>query len=236
MKLLITQSNYIPWKGYFDSIHYADEVIFYDHVQYTKRDWRNRNLIRTKLGTEWLSIPVEVKGKFTQRICDTLIADKQWNRRHWNIIQHNYSRAGSYKEVQPFLEELYMKADYKYLTEVNYHFIQAICDYLGIPVRFGYSQQMRFAEGKNESLIELCLMKGATEYLTGPAARSYLDEKLFNQNGIKVIYLDYSGYREYTQVHPGFEHGVSIIDLLLNEGKNATAFMKSFKSDIHETA
>ena len=57
-KIAILQSNYIPWKGYFDLINMVDEFIIYDDVQYTKNDWRNRNKIKTSQGIQWLSIPV----------------------------------------------------------------------------------------------------------------------------------------------------------------------------------
>ena len=87
---IITQSNYIPWKGYFDSINQVDIFVIYDDMQYTKRDWRNRNYIKTPQGLKWLSIPVEVSGKFHQKINETLISDKSWNRSHWESIKQNY--------------------------------------------------------------------------------------------------------------------------------------------------
>ena len=66
-KIAILQSNYIPWKGYFDLINLVDEFILYDDMQYTRRDWRNRNKIKTPSGLQWLSIPVINKGKFYQK-------------------------------------------------------------------------------------------------------------------------------------------------------------------------
>src|SRR5438046_4323553 len=92
-KAAIVQSNYIPWKGYFDLIRRVDEFILYDDVQYTRRDWRNRNLIKTPQGLRWLTIPVEVKGKYYQSIRDTKIADPVWAASHWQTIVHNYGRA-----------------------------------------------------------------------------------------------------------------------------------------------
>ena len=53
-----------------------DEFILYDDMQYTKRDWRNRNKIKMKQGLKWLTVPVEVKGKFRQKINETKISDK----------------------------------------------------------------------------------------------------------------------------------------------------------------
>src|SRR5437868_3785271 len=90
--IAIVQSNYIPWKGYFDMIRAVDEFILYDDVQYTRRDWRNRNRIKTPQGLQWLTIPVDVKGKYSQPICETRVADPRWAERHWKSIVHNYGR------------------------------------------------------------------------------------------------------------------------------------------------
>ena len=89
----IVQSSYIPWKGYFDLIRHADHFILYDDAQYTSRDWRNRNRIKTKDGVMWLSIPVEVHGRRTQRVRDARVADPSWNRRHWKALATAYARA-----------------------------------------------------------------------------------------------------------------------------------------------
>ena len=70
-KVAILQSNYIPWKGYFDIINLVDEFIIYDDCQYTKNDWRNRNRIKTCNGLQWLTIPV--RYTFPQKIMDTVI-------------------------------------------------------------------------------------------------------------------------------------------------------------------
>jgi hypothetical protein len=91
--IAIVQSNYIPWKGYFDLIARVDEFILYDDMQYTRRDWRNRNLIKTAQGLQWLTIPVDVKGKYFQRINETQISDANWAEVHWKSIVHTYARA-----------------------------------------------------------------------------------------------------------------------------------------------
>ena len=88
--------------------------------------------------------------------------------------------------------------------------------------------------GQTERLVDLCKQVGATRYLSGPSARDYLDEGLFAREGIEVTYIDYTGYPEYRQLHPPFEHGVSILDLLFNEGPNASSFMKSFGDSLVE--
>src|SRR5574341_355883 len=106
-RVAIVQSNYIPWKGYFDMIASVDEFILYDDMQYTRRDWRNRNIIKTANGLLWLTIPVQVKGKYYQKVCETVISDQNWNQKHWNSITHNYARARYYREYKEVFEDLY---------------------------------------------------------------------------------------------------------------------------------
>jgi hypothetical protein len=228
-KIIITQSNYIPWKGYFDSIKLVDEVILYDDMQYTKRDWRNRNKIKTPKGPEWMSIPVEVKGKYFQAIKDTKVSDSNWNKKHWDLIKENYSKADSFLDNKEFFENLYLNCNEDYLSLINYRFLRAISDYLGINTPIIFSMDFDLIEGKTERLIDLCKKVGGTDYYTGPAAKNYMDEDLFAQENINVHYLDYSCYPVYKQLNGDFTHEVSIIDLILNEGENASLYMKNFK-------
>jgi hypothetical protein len=225
----IVQSNYIPWKGYFDLINTADEFILLDDLQYTKRDWRNRNLIKSHNGLRWLTIPVQVRGKFNQKIKETVISDAGWGRKHWSAITHSYSRAKYYRDYSELFEELYLRSTERYLSEINYRFIKAVCRVLGIGTRISWSMDYNLIEGQTARLIGLCKQAGATEYLSGPTAKGYLDEELLRSEGIQLSYMDYSGYPEYAQLYPPFEHRVSIIDLLFNEGPEARKYMKSFR-------
>lgn len=226
--MAIVQSNYIPWKGYFDLINIVDEFIVFDDMQYTRRDWRNRNIIKTPAGPRWLTIPVAVKGNYFQKIKDTEISDPRWARKHWESIVHNYSKArhfGLYREV---FENLYLGSQEKLLSRINYLFLNAICKILGIDTTISWSEDYISVEGKTERLVSLCKQAGATTYISGPAARDYLDEALFKDENVGVEYMDYSSYPQYTQLSPPFEHRVSIIDLIFNEGPDATTYMKSF--------
>jgi hypothetical protein len=226
-RVAIVQSNYIPWKGYFDLIGLVDEFILFDDMQYTRRDWRNRNRIKTRAGLHWLTIPVEVKGKYHQRIRETVISEPGWNLAHWRTIVHNYARAPGFAEFRGPLEELYRNATEDHLSAINHHFLTGLCGMLGIATRITWSSDYRVGPGKTERLIDLCRQAGADEYLSGPSARGYLDEDLFACAGIRLRYMDYSGYAEYPQLHPPFEHGVSVLDLVLNVGRDARRYLKS---------
>lgn len=227
--VIITQSNYIPWKGYFDAISIADEFVVYDDMQYTKRDWRNRNLIKTQQGLKWLTIPVEVKGNFFQKINETKIADKNWNKQHWDILKQSYSKSKKFSETKDFVENLYRSISFDYLTDVNVHFITEICAYLKIDVNLKMSSDFVLNEERSHRLLDICLELNATDYYSGPAAKAYMDEKIFEDAKIGVHYFDYSNYLEYEQLNPPFEHGVSILDLIFNEGEDSHKFLKNTK-------
>ena len=225
-RVAIVQSSYIPWKGYFDLIRAADEFILLDEVQFTKRDWRSRNRIKTKDGLHWLSIPVHTKGRFEQRIIDTTISDPTWSHRHWQTIHGAYARAPHFDAYAPALEPLYRSPGSNRLSAVNHAFIVALCKALGITTPITWSEAYHPREGRNARLIDLCVSSGATEYLSGPSARGYLDEHAFNDAGIAVQFADYDGYPEYTQPHGPFAHTVSVIDLLFCTGARAVDYMK----------
>ena len=224
-RVAIVQSSYIPWKGYFDLIRAADEFILLDDVQFTKRDWRSRNRIKTNNGLLWLSIPVNTKGRYEQRILDTTIAEPSWARTHWQTIRTAYARAPHFKAYGPAFETLYQSPSSR-LSDVNHAFIAAGCAALGITTPITWSEAYHPREGRNERLIDLCVKSGATEYLSGPSARDYLDERAFNEAGISVLFADYDGYPEYPQLHGPFEHAVSVLDLIFCTGPRALEYMK----------
>ena len=227
-KIAILQSNYIPWKGYFDLINMVDEFILYDEVQYTKNDWRNRNKIKTSQGVQWLTIPVRQEN-LEQKIKDTKISDKKWNIKHWRAISQNYAKTKYFKEYKEIFEGLYLGCDEEYLSQINYKFITAINDILGIKTKIRWSSEFELIDGQTEKLLGICKDCSADVYLSGPAAKDYFDEAIAEQMGVSVEWMDYANYPVYEQLHSPFEHGVTILDLIFNEGPNATNYMKSFK-------
>jgi len=227
----IIQSSYIPWKGYFDIIHQVDEFILYDDMQYTRRDWRNRNLIKTPKGTEWITIPVDVKGKFTQKIKDTCIVGSEWTISHWNSIQAKYAKAPHFRMHSDLIESIYKQAaSERYLSRVNYLFLKNLCDFFGISTSISWSMDYDLVEGKTERLVGLCRSSGATQYLSGPAAKNYIESDLFKAADIDLIWADYRGYPEYPQCFPPFEHGVTILDLLFHVGPEAPWYIWGWRS------
>lgn len=227
-RLAAIQSNYIPWKGYFDVLNSVDEFILLDEVQYTRRDWRNRNRIKFGNKAQWLTIPVEVKGRYHQRIDETRIADLAWAERHWKTLQHGYRRAANFAEVEERISPLYMERSYELLSDVNRTFLEAIAAWLGITTRITWSTEYAVGGARGELILALCRAAGANVYVSGAAARAYLDVALFAEHGIAVEWADYSDYPEYPQFGVGFDHHVSILDLLFHAGAEAPRYMRSF--------
>jgi WbqC-like protein family len=223
--LAAVQSSYIPWKGYFDLIRAVDEFVLFDQVQFTRRDWRNRNRIKTKDGVQWLTIPVHSKGHYHSAIEDITISEPGWNRLHWKTVAANYSKARHFETVGAELARLFDGATQSRLSEVNRWFLEGLCRLLDIDTPFTWSTDYELTAGKSERLLSLCRAAGATRYLSGPSAASYLDLELFARNGIEVAFMDYSSYPEHRQLFPPFDHHVSVVDLLLNEGPNAPSFL-----------
>jgi hypothetical protein len=228
-KVAIVQSNYIPWKGYFDLIAAVDEFILYDDVQYTRGDWRNRNKIKTPTGPHWLTIPVLIKGRFGQRIRDVEIASADWAADHWKTLMQNYRRANYFNEIAGLLAPLYQDGC-RNLSQLNRRFIEVIARYIGIETKISNSWDYTLVDGKTERLADLCVQADATEYISGPSAKNYIDESVFARRGIKLTWFEYSGYPEYPQLWGTFEHGVSIVDLLFNCGGASGRYLRFVRS------
>ncbi len=233
-RVSIIQSNYIPWKGYFDIINSSDIFIIYDDAQYTRRDWRNRNIIKTPRGREWLTVPVETKGAYTAPINTIRAAGKEWAEKHWKTIKRNYSKTRYFSNYSGLFESIYSSLeDYEYLTDINIRLIKAVSSITGFKTEIKDSRDFNLSGDSNGRLISMCLESGADEYISGPSAAAYIDENRFREAGITLKWMDYSGYPEYPQLYPPFDHCVTILDLLFNTGDDAPLYMKSFGEEAY---
>lgn len=223
-KVAILQSNYIPWKGYFDIIARADAFVIYDEVQYTKNDWRNRNLIKTANGLQWLTIPVRQKT-ISQKIHETEIVNNSWSRKHFNALQANYGKSPYFNTYKDEIKQIYDESDV-YLSEINRKFIVLINKFLDITTDIIDSRTLGLEGNRQEKLIDACQKLSAKTYISGPAAKDYIEDSLFEKNNLDILWMDYSGYKIYHQLHGDFEHSVSVLDLLFNEGPYARDYLK----------
>jgi hypothetical protein len=227
--IAILQSNYIPWKGYFDIIAGVDEFVIFDEVQFTRRDWRNRNRIISGGEPRWLTIPVKSKGRFEAPINEIEVSEADWAEKHWNAIKHAYAKAPFFKTYAPVLEPVYTEAaTLQRLSEINALFLKHLAKALGLTTPFLASATIpRTAIEPTARLVEICQGRSATSYVSGPAAKAYMENALFEAAGIKLRYVSYAGYRSYAQTTVEFEHGVSILDVLFRCGPQARDHMKS---------
>lgn len=225
----ILQSNYVPWKGYFDVMAAVDEFFIFDEVQYTRRDWRNRNKIIVQGAPRWLTIPVKSKGRYDGPIDEMEVDGHLWAEAHWKTITHAYGRSEFFALYQSALRLAYERAaSLVLLTEINELFLRTLAGFLEITTTLKRSRGVpRLAQSPTERLVEVCLSHGATQYLSGPAARAYIEVSHFERAGIELLYADYSGYPVYDQKSDQFEHGVSILDTLMRCGLGARNHLKS---------
>ena len=226
MKVVILQPSYIPWRGYFDQIRRADLFVFYDDVQYDKHGWRNRNQIKTPQGKRWLTIPVHSAGVVQGLLIKDVKIDwsKRWAKTHLKSLQISYSKAPYFKKYIPLLESIYDRHDVciaDFTVEVTIRLARE----LGIQhTRFVRSSELTGIDGKKTNrLIQVLKKVGATRYISGPSARSYIEPDLFSNAGIGLEFMEYQ-YPEYPQLYPPFDQYITILDLLFMTGENALTY------------
>ena len=236
MKAVILQSGYLPWLGYFDLINQANIFIFLDDVQWTTGTWRNRNRIRVTDGWLWLTVPVLFeKSHLEYQIKDVKVNyTHKWQRKHVNSLWTYYKKAQFFDEVYPFIENILNKK-HEFVVDLSYELILSICEYIGIQdTVFMFSQDMNISPElhKTDRLIEIFdKVGGITTYISGQAAKAYLDEDKLNEVGIKVIWQDYNHpyYNQNMWGNNVFIPYLSVIDLLFNHGKESLDILSNDK-------
>lgn len=223
-KVAIVQSSYLPWKGYFDLIHDVECFIFLDNVQMTNRDWRNRNRIKSSQGLCWMTIPVGSNQNIN--INEVKLGNHHWQKDHYKMLTQYYARTPYLTNYQSWLKQIYLEKEWTSLSMLNQSLIKEIAlKWLGMKTSFVDADLLSTHGHKTERLIGLLEQVGATHYISGPSAKDYIDEKQFEEAGIKLEYKQYGPYRAYDQVYPPFEHQVSIMDLLFHTGPEAPRYI-----------
>ena len=221
MMVLVSQSNYLPWRGFIDLIRNADIFVVYDSMQFTKNDWRNRNLITNNGKVQWLTVPC---GSSISRTIDQVYpASLGWNKRHFETIRHCYARYNNWAEHSQQLKDLYDSFDGMSLSEVNVSLLQYILRFEGISTKLVRDCEIVEREKlsvmeKTERLVEICQCLGATKYISGPSAKNYLNESLFAKNCIDVTFYDYPSYEPVGPLPAGQLYNLSWLDTLMRRG------------------
>lgn len=226
-KVAIIQSNFLPWKGYFDFIKKVDHFVFYDTCQFTKRDWRNRNKIKVSNGDPWISVSVNTKNKFDQKINETFITDHDWAKKIWNKIEYNYKKAPYFEFVKKeIFDNFIFKIEEETISGINQKIITYIAqNLLDIKTKFHDSSNFKLSEDRNLRLINITKELKGTEYISGEAAKCYLDYNLFEQENLKLSFMSYDGYKTYPQLHGEFNHFVTILDMFFMLGPETKNYL-----------
>ncbi|MBK00422.1 MAG: hypothetical protein CMB48_05660 [Euryarchaeota archaeon] len=213
----ISQSNYIPWKGYFQLIFSADIFIFYDTVDFTKRDWRSRNQIMTPHGLKWLSIPISSKKGMA--IEEVILPQGPWRKNHLETIRRNYSKFPFIQDVMDLLSPVFNNEEITHLSEFNQTIIRRISEYLEIDTVFHNASEFNVTGERVNRLIRLCEEVGADTYLSGPAAKNYITNE-FDAEPLNLKWMEYGPYDTYQQHGEDFSHHISIVDTIASLGKS----------------
>jgi hypothetical protein len=206
----------------------ADIIVFLDDVQYTRRDWRNRNLIRSKSGPRWITIPVLTSGRYSSKICEIELASDDWVTSHLSILDHSYRSFGPYQSIRDQLTLIYKQASrHRKLSDVNQTITRHLFEILDIRADTRDSREFPTHEDPTERLRAICTAIGATTYISGPAAKSYLREEVFEEHGLHV---EWSDYGSLSPVQSEFRFGVelSILDLLAVAGTTDAKVLSTF--------
>ena len=214
----ISQSNYLPWRGYFSQIQNSDFFVFLDNVQFTRRDWRTRNQIRTPQGAEWLNIPISKSESQFELIENVKILNDSFLEKHLETIRRNYSRSKHFNPHWVELRTILCDSYNENLSTFNQKVIENISERFRLKCSFMNAGQFENSADATERLLNICLALNATKYLTGSKAKSYLDVSRFNSEGIEVIWSNYE-FKKYDQLWDlDFDPNVSVVDLILNVG------------------
>jgi hypothetical protein len=224
--LAVLQPGYLPWLGFFDQMRRSDVFVYYDDVQYDKHGWRNRNRIKMPSGPLWLTVPVRSSGLDKPTILEAVIDTRTpWARKHVRSLQQYYAKAPHLRTYLPDLEGLLMQP-WERLVDLDLAVIRLMAGWLGIAPRTCRSSELGIPGDRSERLLSICRHFGATRYLSGDAAKDYLDVPRFAAGGVEVVWQRYV-HPEYPQQHGGFVPYLSAIDLLLNCGDDSGRVLAS---------
>jgi WbqC-like protein family len=217
--VVVLQPGYLPWLGFFDQVRRSDVFVFLDSAQFDRHGWRNRNRIKGEDGgAQWLTVPVRHDG--TQPISDVRIDGRMpWARKHVQAIRQCYRRAPYLDRYLPELDAA-LHLGWDRIAELDIAVGRLMCGWLGLEPTFVRSSDLGLPGRRSELLLQCCLHFGATRYLSGTAAKSYLDVDLLARHGVEVLWQDYS-HPTYPQQHDGFVPYLSALDVLLNCGERS---------------
>jgi len=226
MILTAHQPVYLPWLGLFHKIALAETFVYFDQVQYLPKDWMNRNKIRTKSGSIWLTVPVLRKGYRDLKTSEIEINNSiNWQKKHFRSISLNYKKSPYFENYIPFFEDVYSRK-WKFLGDLNEYMLKWFLDELGIKVNFLNSNDFKFQGEKSSLILDMCKELNASTYIFGMLGKDYADVQEFEKNNIGLIFQNYN-HPKYSQLYREFISYMSVIDLLFNHGPKSLEIILS---------
>ena len=226
MILTAHQPVYLPWLGLFHKIALADAFCYFDDVQYLKKDWNNRNKIKTTNGPLWLTVPVLTTDHREKTIREIEINNSlNWRKKHWISILNNYRKTPHFNRYSDFFEDLY-KREWRYLSQLNEHMLLWFLKELGISIDFTRASEKKFNGTKSDLVLDMCKNLGAQTYIFGSLGKDYAHIEDFSNAGVHVLFQEYH-HPVYPQLHGDFVPYMSIIDLLFNCGERSLDIIMS---------
>jgi hypothetical protein len=229
MRVAISQPSYLPWIGYFDLIDQVDRFVVLDNVQFAKQSWQQRNRIKTAVGLQWLTVPVEFRGRLGQQIRDVQIRDASCVEDHLRAVELAYRRAPFFNDYYPALaSRLKTARTGSLLVELNEMLLQWFLEVLGITTPLLVASQLPVEGKRTQLLAAICRHLGAETYVSPVGASVYLLNEIgiMSQSGIGVFFQNYV-HPEYRQLFPPFIPYATGLDLLFNEGPRSLEILRS---------
>ncbi|MFC1630139.1 WbqC family protein [Patescibacteria group bacterium] len=226
MILTAHQPVYLPWLGLFHKIAISDTFCYFDDTQYLKKDWNNRNKIKTQNGEMWLTIPVLTTKHREKKIREIKINNSiDWRKKHWKSIYLNCKKAPFFNKYSDFLEDVYKK-EWDYLAELNEYMLKWFLKELGIKVKYYKASELNFKGYKSDLVLDMSKKLEADLYVFGALGEDYAEKEQFSEQKINIYFQDYK-HPLYPQLYGEFLPYMSIIDLLFNCGdKSLEVLMK----------
>ena len=226
--VIIRQPGYLPNLGFFKKIQSSDTFVFLDDVQFEKDSFDNRNRIRTKDGTTWLTVPIK-RPVFKKKFNEILISnDIDWHLKHLSIIEEAYHTTPFFTTYWYSLQKILDK-NWTKLIDLNIELIRYFMSALNLTTYTINSSTLKIPSNKSQKLLDICKHLDASCYISGKLGKDYLDEEIFHNSGIKIIYENFQ-HPAYKQIHGNFIENMSILDLLFNEGENSQKILGAAKN------
>ena len=223
----ILQPSYLPYLGHFEQMAVTDLYVHMDDVQYTRKDWRNRNRVRTADGWTWLTVPVK-KCPRPSPLNEVAVSYRQpWLDKHLKTLRLSYGKAPFFQPLFSEIEEI-LEQRLESLVELDVALLGCLRRHLGITGPEARSSSVpRRSSGKVERILEICRHFGADLLYDGKSAASFIDPAVFAAHGVEVVFQDYR-HPDYRQQYPGFVPNLSAIDVIMNTGPRARDLLLAY--------